>query len=67
MADKKEIAKLVRKAEGWPGWRVDPTTKGWWLIPPDRTMPKVLIHRTPSDPRSWANTIAQLRRSGAPI
>lgn len=34
------------------------------LVPPDPARPAVTIHRTPSDRRSWNNTVAQLRASG---
>jgi len=59
----KEFRRLVRAAEE-QGWRVRPIKKGVMLVPPDLARPAVTIHRTPSDPRSWNNTVAQLRASG---
>lgn len=67
MADKKEIKGLVAAASDWPGWRVEATKAGWMLYPPDKSQSGVLIHKTPSDRRSWANTIALLRKRGAPV
>lgn len=57
---------LVKLAKG-QGWRVEPSKKGWKLYPEDKTKPVVLIHRTPSDHRWFANTVSQLRRSGLVI
>ena len=67
MADKKEIRRLVQAAEGWRGWRVETTKAGWILYPPDKSQSGVAIHGTPSDHRAWANTIARLKRLGAPV
>ena len=67
MPDTKEVRRLVKAAEGWPGWRVETTKAGWMLYPPDKSQSGVLIHGTPSDRRAWANTIALLRRRGAPV
>ena len=67
MPDKKEIRQLVAAAETWPGWRVETTKAGWMLYPPDKTKSGVLIHATPSDRRAWKNTIALLRKRGAPV
>lgn len=57
---------LVKAAEG-QGWRVKPTRNGWMLYPPDRTRSPVLIHRSPSDHRWWANAVSLLRKSGLDI
>ncbi len=54
----------IRKAAQRQGWRVEPTKKGWLLIPPDKTKPAVTMHNTPSDHRAEKNLIATLRRSG---
>lgn len=59
----KQWKKLLRDL-GEQGWTVKPTKKGYMLYPRDKTMNPVAIHKTPSDRRSWANTIADLRRSG---
>lgn len=53
-----------RKAAKKQGWKVEDTTNGVRLTPPDTTKPAVEIHNTNSDHRWVANTIAQLRRSG---
>lgn len=63
----KEIRRLIKDAEKWPGWRVVPVKGGWNLFPPDKTMPPINVHKTPSDHRAWKNTMARLRRAGAPI
>jgi hypothetical protein len=31
MPDRKEIRRLVKAGEGWPGWRVETTKAGWML------------------------------------
>jgi len=67
MAGKKDVARLVREARSWAGWRVEETKKGWMLYPPDKALSGVLIHRTPSDWRWWRNTLGELRRRGAPV
>jgi hypothetical protein len=67
MPDKKDIKKLVNEAQHWPGWRVVEVTKGWMIYPPDKSLPPINVHRTPSDHRAWQNTISRLRRAGAPV
>jgi hypothetical protein len=67
MADKKQVRQLVKAAEARAGWRVEETKAGWMLYPPDKGQSGDLIHKTPSDHRAWANTIALLRRRGAPV
>ncbi len=67
MPDKKEIKRLIDAAAHWPGWRVEARKSGWTIYPPDKGQSGVTIHKTPSDRRAWANTIAELRRRGAPI
>jgi hypothetical protein len=66
MADK-ETRRLIRTIGSWDGWRVIPTKAGWIAYPPDRTVPGIAIHATPSDHRATANVKARLRRAGAPI
>ncbi len=67
MASKKEVRRLIKAAEKWPGWRVEKTKKGWMLYPPDKAQSGVLIHATPSDHRAWQNDLARLRKRGAPV
>lgn len=59
----KELRKLLDKLEQ-QGARVEQTKKGLMVYPPDKTKSAVMIHRTPSDRRSWANMISELRRAG---
>lgn len=63
MPMKKEWKKLLRTLEA-EGWTMKPTKKGYMLYPPDKTKDPVTVHKTYSDRRAWANTIADLRRSG---
>lgn len=65
--NKKDIRELIDAAKKWQGWRVEESKKGWILYPPDRTIPGVTIHRTPSDWRAWQNMLGRLRRAGAPV
>ena len=66
MADK-DVTKLIRQIRDWPGWRVEEATRGYVVYPPDKTKRPIAIHKTPSDHRWRANTIADLRRAGGPI
>ena len=52
MPDEKDIRKLIKDAEGWAGWRVVEIKKGWILYPPNKDLPGVTIHKTPSDWRA---------------
>ena len=45
------------------GWRIR-RGRHWRLFPPDRSLPAVTVSSTPSEWRSLANTLADLRRSG---
>lgn len=63
----KEVTKLIRQIEKIPGWRIEEGTKGYMAYPPDKTKAPVSIHKTPSDSRWKKNTIAALRRAGAPL
>lgn len=67
MVNKKDVKNLLNEIEGWPGWRLERRTKGWFAYPPDTSKSPVAIHETYSDPRSFKNTVAQLRRAGAPL
>ena len=40
------------------------TKKGWMCYPPDQTKTPVLIHKTASDHRWYANTISLLKQRG---
>lgn len=64
---RKEVTNLIRQIEQWPGWRVEQIRAGWIAFPPDKSQPGITIHKTPSDRRAWQNTIARLRRAGAPL
>jgi hypothetical protein len=61
------IEKLVRDAERWVGWRVAKTKRGWVLYPANKSFGPITLHKTPSDHRAWKNTLARLRRAGAPV
>jgi hypothetical protein len=63
----KEVKELVAQAQKWPGWRVQETKSGWMLYPPDKNIPGIAVHKTPSDWRAWKNTTSRLRKAGAPI
>jgi hypothetical protein len=63
----KRVAELVKLIRSWDGWRLEETGKAWVAYPPDRALPAVNFHKTPSDQRWYANTVARLRRSGGPI
>lgn len=59
-----DIIKLARDARE-QGWDVSRTNKGHWrFIPHDSSKPIVVASGTPSDWRSYANLMAQLKRSG---
>ncbi|WP_084634888.1 hypothetical protein [Propionicicella superfundia] len=58
-----DLKKLFRSLEA-QGARIETAKKGWLIYPPDRSRSIVSIHKTPSDRRSWANMVAELRRSG---
>jgi hypothetical protein len=66
VADKR-VTKLIRDAQGWPGWRVETTKSGWTLYPPDKDQAGITVHGSESDHRAWKNTVARLKRAGAPI
>lgn len=59
----KRVKKLVKSLKS-QGWRIESTKKGIMAFPPDKSKNPVAIHLTNSDHRWYANTIAQLRRSG---
>lgn len=59
----KDTKILLRKLAE-QGWEERKTKKGRFAVPPDKSLPMVQIHETPSDRRAWKNMIAQLKRSG---
>lgn len=63
MPTDKRIDPLLAKLKE-QGWRISTTKKGWMCYPPDPNLTGVLIHKTPSDHRWYANTISLLRRRG---
>ncbi len=67
MAVNREVKDLIADCVTWPGWRVEEVKKGWMIYPPDKRLPAIAVHKTPSDHRAWKNTLSRLRRSGAPL
>lgn len=67
MGAEREVRELVKQVEGWEGWRVEETKKGFMCYPPDKTKSGVMIHKTPSDWRWKKNTTSELRKRGAPL
>jgi hypothetical protein len=67
MPNQRDIRDLIAEARKWPGFRVEEVKKGWLVFPPDKSLPAIAIHKTPSDHRAWQNTISRLRRVGAPV
>lgn len=63
----KEAKKLVDQIIDWPGWRVEEGTAAWKVYAPDKSVPVIMIHRTPSGSRYLNNKKAQLKRAGAPL
>lgn len=45
-------------------FEIKETSKGWKIIPPDKTKDIVIVHKTESDRRAYNNTLARLRRAG---
>lgn len=65
--DLKALLRSIRRDDGWTGWTSKDTRKGIMIYPADKAHDPITIHKTPSDHRAWANTVAHLRRAGAPI
>lgn len=63
MAQEKRLKWLFPELEA-QGFRLKEIKSGWMALPPDRTLPGVTIHKTPSDTRAWENMISRLRQSG---
>lgn len=58
--DWKSIIKEAKKQ----GFREEKAKNGVYLVPPDKSKPKVIIHRTPSDQRAILNKLRDLKHSG---
>lgn len=56
--------KRILKAAREQGWREEEKKKGLMLYPPDKTKSPVMVHKTPSDHRALANTLAEMKRQG---
>lgn len=64
---KKDLRKLLRQLTS-QGWRCEQAGGGHLkLFPPDKSKPMVTLPISPGDHRSWKNTVATLRRSGAAV
>lgn len=63
----KKVKELVDKIATWPGWRVEDGTNAFRVFPPNKAIPPIMIHRTPSGSRYIANKTAALKRAGAPL
>lgn len=61
---RKSLKKLFKELESEQGARIEIRRKGWMIYPPDVSRSAVMIHKTPSDRRAWANMLSELRRSG---
>ena len=61
---RKSLKKLFKELESEQGARIETRRKGWMISPPDTSRSAVMIHKTPSDRRAWANMLSELRRSG---
>ena len=61
---RKSLKKLFKELESEQGARIETRRKGWMVYPPDTSRSAVMIHKTPSDRRAWANMLSELRRSG---
>ncbi|MCL6521914.1 MAG: hypothetical protein K6U79_06000 [Firmicutes bacterium] len=59
----REVHELIEEAKR-QGWRVDDSGKHVKVYPPDKSLPPVVIGKTPSDWRAWRNNVARLRRAG---
>lgn len=64
---RKSLKKLFKELESEQGARIETRRKGWMIYPPDTSRSAVMIHKTPSDRRAWANMLSELRRSGFTI
>lgn len=67
MSARKEVDDLLRRVSALPGWRVERTSMGFAIFPPDKAHQRITLHTTPSDHRWKANATAALRRAGASL
>jgi len=63
----KDIADLMRQVEALEGWRVENLAKTWKVWPPDGGRPISVAHGPRNAWRTKKNTLAKLRRAGAPL
>lgn len=63
MANPQKEAKEIVRAALKQGWRVVDKKKGWALYDPSGKHMEML-HKTPSDHRGLANSVARMRRYG---
>lgn len=63
MVDKR-VKRVVKIVDGADGWRVRETKKGYQLIPPDRSLSPIQIHKTPSDRHFMRVVARELRARG---
>lgn len=61
---RKSLKKLFKELESEQGARIETRRKGWMIYPPDTSRSAVMVYKTPSDRRAWANMLSELRRSG---
>jgi len=46
---------------------VEEVKKGWIIYPPNKAIAGIAVHSTESDHRAMRNTIARLKKAGAPL
>ena len=68
MANYAKQMKLIITLAKQLGWEVSLTNKGHYkFVSPDKTQPVIHLSGTPSDPKTYICSVAQLRRHGLPI
>lgn len=68
MADYRKLMKSITALAEANGWRVERSkTNHYKFISPDKNQPVIYLASTPSDPKTYICSVAQLRRSGLPI
>ena len=68
MANYAKQMKLIIVLAKQLGWEVSLTNKGHYkFVSPDKTQPVIHLSGTPSDPKTYICSVAQLRRHGLPI
>lgn len=59
-----EVIKIAQENS----WKVSRTKKGHFkFVSPDKSQPIIHLSGTPSDPKTYICSIAQLRRHGLPV